>query len=62
MDQTGAIIGPLIVAWMVVRSHVFGPAFLALGGLPYWHSCRCFLPDISVLTKVIRRNLKQTNR
>ena len=32
MDQTGAIIGPLIVAWVVVRSHVFGPAFLALGG------------------------------
>src|SRR3954463_14928470 len=32
MDQTGAIIGPLIVAWMVARSHVFGPAFLVLGG------------------------------
>src|SRR5262245_54491710 len=32
MDQTGAIIGPLIVAWIVARSHVFGPAFLVLGG------------------------------
>ena len=32
MDQTGAITGPLIVAWVVARSHVFGPAFLALGG------------------------------
>lgn len=32
MDQTGAIIGPLIVAAMVARSHLFGPAFLALGG------------------------------
>jgi MFS family permease len=32
LDQTGAIIGPLIVAWVVMRSHVFGPAFLALGG------------------------------
>src|SRR5262245_9444092 len=31
MDQTGAIAGPLIVAWMVARSHMFGPAFLVLG-------------------------------
>lgn len=30
MDQTGAIIGPLIVAVMVARSHAFGPAFLLL--------------------------------
>jgi MFS family permease len=32
MDQTGAIIGPLLVAGVVARSHVFGPAFLTLGG------------------------------
>ncbi len=32
MDQTGAIIGPLIVAYIVARSHVFANAFLALGG------------------------------
>jgi MFS family permease len=31
MDQTGAIIGPLYVAAVVARSHVFGPAFLNLG-------------------------------
>ena len=30
MDQTGAVLGPLIMAWMVFRSHRFGPAFLAL--------------------------------
>jgi MFS family permease len=32
MDQTGAIIGPLIVAAIVARDHVFAPAFLVLGG------------------------------
>ena len=31
MDQTGAIIGPLYVAFAVARTHVFGPAFLMLG-------------------------------
>lgn len=31
MDQTGAIIGPLYVAFAVARSHVFGPVFLRLG-------------------------------
>ncbi len=31
MDQTGAIIGPLYVAYAVARTHVFGPAFLMLG-------------------------------
>jgi len=30
MDQTGAIIGPLYVAWAVARTHTFGPAFLNL--------------------------------
>ena len=30
MDQTGAVIGPLFVGWMVARSHHFGPAFLFL--------------------------------
>jgi sporulation protein YlmC with PRC-barrel domain len=30
MDQTGAIIGPLYVAWAVARTHAFGPAFLNL--------------------------------
>jgi MFS family permease len=30
MDQTGAVIGPLFVGWMVARSHQFGPAFLFL--------------------------------
>ena len=32
MDQTGAVIGPLIVAAVVAREHNFGPAFLQLGG------------------------------
>ena len=31
MDQTGAVIGPLVVAWSVARSHTFGPAFFQLG-------------------------------
>jgi predicted MFS family arabinose efflux permease len=31
MDQTGAVIGPLIVALSVARSHKFGPAFFQLG-------------------------------
>jgi MFS family permease len=31
MDQTGAIIGPLFVAYSVARHHAFGPAFLWLG-------------------------------
>ncbi|HEX3927343.1 MAG TPA: MFS transporter [Gemmatimonadales bacterium] len=30
-DQTGAVIGPLLVAVAVARSHQFGPAFLWLG-------------------------------
>jgi MFS family permease len=30
MDQTGAVIGPLFVAWAVARTHLFGPAFLYL--------------------------------
>jgi MFS family permease len=30
MDQTGAVIGPLLVAFAVARSHAFGPAFLGL--------------------------------
>ncbi len=30
MDQTGAVIGPLLMAWMVLRMHRFGPAFLVL--------------------------------
>ena len=29
-DQTGAVIGPLVVAITVARSHAFGPAFLGL--------------------------------
>ncbi len=32
MDQTGAIIGPLIVAAIVARSRQFAPAFLVLAG------------------------------
>ena len=31
MDQTGAVIGPLIVAAVVAQQHRFGPAFLRLG-------------------------------
>jgi len=31
MDQTGAVLGPLLVATAVARSHNFGPAFLWLG-------------------------------
>ena len=30
LDQTGAVIGPLLVAVTVARSHTFGPAFLGL--------------------------------
>jgi MFS family permease len=30
LDQTGAVIGPLLVAVTVARSHAFGPAFLGL--------------------------------
>jgi MFS family permease len=30
LDQTGAVIGPLIVAATVLKSHAFGPAFLGL--------------------------------
>ena len=31
MDQTGAVAGPLLMAWAVARSHNFAPAFLRLG-------------------------------
>jgi len=31
MDQTGAVLGPLLVATAVARTHHFGPAFLWLG-------------------------------
>jgi MFS family permease len=30
MDQTGAVIGPLFVAWAVARTHSYSPAFLYL--------------------------------
>ena len=30
LDQTGAVLGPLLVALTVARSHAFGPAFLGL--------------------------------
>jgi MFS family permease len=30
MDQTGAVVGPLVVAAIVAREHRFGPAFLVL--------------------------------
>jgi MFS family permease len=30
LDQTGAVIGPLVVAITVAKSHAFGPAFLGL--------------------------------
>jgi MFS family permease len=30
LDQTGAVIGPLFVAWAVARTHSYGPAFLYL--------------------------------
>ncbi len=30
LDQTGAVLGPLIIVAMVARSHSFGPAFLPL--------------------------------
>jgi MFS family permease len=30
LDQTGAVIGPLFVAWAVARAHSYGPAFLYL--------------------------------
>jgi MFS family permease len=31
LDQTGAVIGPLLVALTVAKSHAFGPAFIGLG-------------------------------
>ena len=31
LDQTGAVLGPLLMAVAVARSHQFGPAFLRLG-------------------------------
>lgn len=31
MDQTGAVLGPLFVAWAVARTYSYGPAFLYLG-------------------------------
>ena len=31
MDQTGAVLGPIVVAVSVARTHHFGPAFLWLG-------------------------------
>jgi MFS family permease len=30
LDQTGAVIGPLLVAFTVAKSHAFGPAFIGL--------------------------------
>jgi MFS family permease len=50
MDQTGAIIGPLAVAAIVARSHMFAPAFLVLGipavlALASLLLARHFLPD-----------------
>jgi MFS family permease len=30
LDQTGAVLGPLLVAWMVARTHHYGPALLWL--------------------------------
>lgn len=30
MDQTGAVLGPLLMVWMVAKMHAFGPAFLPL--------------------------------
>lgn len=32
MDQTGAVVGPLLMAFAVARSHHFAPAFLRLAG------------------------------
>jgi len=31
MDQTGAVIGPLMMAWAVAKANHFGPAFVRLG-------------------------------
>jgi len=31
MDQTGAVVGPLMMAYAVSKSHHFGPAFVRLG-------------------------------
>jgi len=42
MDQTGAVVGPLLMAAAVMRSHQFGPAFLRLA-----------LPALGALTALV---------
>ncbi len=42
LDQTGAVIGPLLVALTVAKSHAFGPAFLGL-----------VLPAVAALTALL---------
>jgi len=43
MDQIGAVIGPLFVAWAVARSTNFAPAFLYLGGPAFLALAALFL-------------------
>ena len=51
MDQTGAVIGPLFVGWMVARSHQFGPAFLFLA-----------IPAVlAILALVVARHFRPRN-
>jgi MFS family permease len=56
MDQTGAVIGPLLMVAAVARSHHFGPAFLwlafpALGTLAALLMARALNPDRSPAVK-----------
>src|SRR5438067_5808114 len=43
MDQTGAVVGPLFVAWAVARSANFAPAFLYLAGPAFLALAALFL-------------------
>ncbi|MDE3197638.1 MAG: MFS transporter, partial [Acidobacteriota bacterium] len=56
MDQTGAVIGPLLMVAAVARAHRFGPGFLwlafpALGTLAALSAARVLNPDF---TKVVK--------
>ena len=55
MDQTGAVAGPLLMAWAVARSHNFGPAFLRLaipaaGALAALLAARLIYPQAGTTT------------
>jgi MFS family permease len=58
MDQTGAVIGPLLMVAAVARSHHFGPGFLwlafpAVGTLVALTAARVLNPERSTLVKTV---------